>query len=180
MLALVSLALGAASSQTCTTAADCSLNGDCVSGVCQCDAAWSGAANCAVMSFQVQNKTDRPGYYNQTFSAWGGLPIKGDDGSWHLFHAQMANHCPLGSWTTNSIVARSTASSLGGPYTFTEEVLPPFAHNPTIRKLPDGAYAIWFIGGWKMNASHCNGTGESISPQAKRTRAVEKTCDGHN
>ena len=61
----------------------------------------------------------------------------------------MANHCPLGSWTQNSIVARSvstTASPLG-PYAFAEELLPPFAHNPTVRKAPDGTYFIFFIGG---------------------------------
>jgi hypothetical protein len=75
----------------------------------------------------------------------------------------MANHCSLGSWTTNSIVARSVSDDLNGPYQFEQEVLPPFAHNPTIRKLANGTYVIWFIGGWEMNASHCGKGGSSTT-----------------
>eukprot|EP01052_Picozoa_sp_SAG31_P047778 SAG31_NODE_9711_length_1238_cov_1.449517_2_plen_61_part_00 len=33
-----------------------------------------------------------------------------------------------------------------GPYSFAEELLPPFAHNPTVRKAEDGTYVIFFIG----------------------------------
>ena len=35
-------------------------------------------------------------------------------GTWNLIHAQMAHHCPLGSWKTDSIVARSV-STTGNP-----------------------------------------------------------------
>eukprot|EP01044_Picomonas_judraskeda_P015440 COSAG03_NODE_2588_length_2615_cov_7.356518_3_plen_412_part_00 len=150
----------------CSTAMDCALNGDCVSGRCACDPAWSGAENCAVMSFAPVEKAPgkAPGYYNHTESSWGGFPIQGDDGKWNLIHAQMANHCPLGSWTSNSIVARSvsTTGSPDGPYAFAEELLPPFAHNPSVRKAPDGTYVIFFIGGWKTNASTCVG-GEQVA-----------------
>ena len=58
------------------------------------------------MAFAKQDKQLRPGYYNTTESSWGGLPIQASDGTWHLFHAQIANHCSLNEWGTNSIVAR--------------------------------------------------------------------------
>lgn len=162
-------ALAAEASGACDSAMDCALNGDCVYGHCVCDPAWSGAANCAVMSFVPLAKAPgkAPGYYNETESSWGGFPIKGDDGKWSLIHAQMANHCPLGTWTSNSIVARSvsTSGSPEGPYAFVEELLPPFAHNPSVRKAPDGTYVIYFIGGWKTNASSCKGEEPSTSIQ---------------
>ena len=119
-------------------------------GACKCDAHFSGSADCAVMSFATVAKAagSAPGYYNATESSWGGFPIKDAEGKWSLIHAQMANHCPLGSWTSNSIVARSVSTSgkPEGPYSFAEELLPPFAHNPTVRKAEDGTYVIFFIG----------------------------------
>ena len=78
---------------------------------------------------------------------------------------------PLGSWTSNSIVARSvsTTSEPEGPYVFAEELLPPFAHNPTIRQAEDGVrplasngphfvcQAVWQGGGalHLNSAAHC-------------------------
>ena len=146
---------------TCTTAADCFLNGDCssTSGTCVCDPAWRGSANCDVMSFDLLDKTSMPGYYNSTASSWGGFPIEagGSDGGYWLFHAQMANGCGLSTWTSNSIVARSksTTGRVEGPYEFDREVLPHFAHNPTIRRAPDGTYVVYFIGSWSTEAQKC-------------------------
>eukprot|EP00040_Diaphanoeca_grandis_P020918 m.111227 g.111227 ORF g.111227 m.111227 type:complete len:514 (+) comp28107_c1_seq1:39-1580(+) len=138
----------------CTSSFDgCHLNGDCVNGKCQCDPWWSGAADCSVVAFEPQEKN--VGYYNTSAASWGGLPIE-VDGTWHLFHAQMMNHCGLGTWTSNSVVARSTSQAVEGPYVFQEEVLSNFAHNPTIRKVP-GGYVIWYIGGWPMEAKKCGG-----------------------
>lgn len=139
----------------CATAMECSLNGDCIDGVCSCDPMWTGSPECSVVAFEPLAAAS--GYANATYSSWGGLPIKDPStGKYHLFHAQFVNHCPLGSWTKNSIVARAAADRLEGPYAFEAEVLPHFAHNPTIRALPGGGYAIYYIGGWATNASHCS------------------------
>mgnify|MGYP002260986793 CR=1 FL=1 len=135
-----------------------------------CDAAWSAAADCGEMAFELQDPKRRPGYYNKTEASWGGNPLKGDDGRFHLVHAQMANSCPLGSWTTDSFVARSVADSMNGPYTFEEEMLVPFAHNPTTRRNPDGSYTIFFIGGWHTNVTNCS----------KADALHDAQCDGQN
>ena len=177
--AAVALLPSSVAAAACTSTSDCNLNGECTAGKCVCDAAWSGSADCAVMSFAKVEKAagKAPGYYNATESSWGGFPIKGSDGKWNLIHAQMANHCPLGSWTSNSIVARSvstTASPLG-PYAFVEELLPPFAHNPTVRKAPDGTYFIFFIGGWhNQTVKTCN---EDDSP-VDNASAPPDNCTG--
>ena len=74
------------------------------------------------------------------------------------------------------LIQRSVSSTndANGPYTFEHEVLPPFAHNPTIRKVSDG-YTIWFIGGWGMNASHCGGGGGSPSGGEDTAALTSKT-----
>ena len=151
------------SAASCASSLDCSLNGDCTSGSCVCDPAWSGAA-CDVLAFDGPiDKGGRavPGYYNETEASWGGLPVLGDDGkTWNLVHAQIANHCPVfGAWTTNSFIARSIStvpSDPTGPYVFAEPLIPAFAHNPTVRRLPDGSYAMFFIGGWATEEKTCD------------------------
>lgn len=160
-ISAVALAVAAAASpsaDTCTSAFEgCHLNGDCVKGRCVCDPWWSGTPDCSVMAFEPQDKDT--GYFNHTETSWGGLPIQDPvTQQWNLFHAQMLNHCGLGSWSHNSIVARSVSETVGGPYTFQEMVLPNFAHNPTIRKV-DGGYVIWYIGGWNMSADKCGAGG---------------------
>ena len=126
------------------------------------------------MAFEPLDKDSMPGYYNHTESSWGGFPIKTDDGSYALVHAQMANGCGLNSWTSNSIVAlsKSTSGRVEGPYTFEREILPPFAHNPTIRRAADGTYVVYFIGGWATNASDCR------KAKAPASMAPESTHPG--
>ena len=41
---------------------------------------------------------------------------------------------------------RAEAASLGGPFEAKETVLGPFAHNPTVRQLPDGSVLLFMIG----------------------------------
>ena len=56
----------------------------------------------------------------------------------HLFCAQMAGECPLGDYGTNSMVVRATsAHGPAGPFEWSEDIILPFAHNPTIRALPN-------------------------------------------
>ena len=177
---LLFAATAVALSGACSSASDCHLNGDCVADVCKCDAAWSSSPDCSTMSFaKVQKVAGKaPGYYNATESSWGGFPIQAN-GTWNLIHAQMKNHCPLGSWTTNSIVARSvsTTGKPEGPYAFAEELLPPFAHNPTIRQAEDGTYVIFFIGGWRTNASQC-GHAEVAADEAATASSANNCTTG--
>lgn len=91
--------------------------------------------------------------------------LQDDNGTWHLFHAQFANHCGIyshpGGWTNNSFVARSvsTTGQPEGPYQFVTRVIPAFAHNPEVHRDPaDGSYVIFFIGGWSTSVGVCNET----------------------
>ena len=148
-LHLVALALLACSvvSYGCTSNVHCSLNGVCVGGACKCDAAWEGSS-CEHMAFGDKSGFrlyDRTGSPDNT-SSWGGLPVRDEKGLWHLFAAEFVNHCGLGQWSPNSRVIRASSQKLSGPYTFVQEVLKPFHHNPTVMRAHDGTYLLFVIG----------------------------------
>jgi hypothetical protein len=145
----------------CATPSDCNLNGDCVSGACVCDPGWRGSATCGVLTLGAVDKAHRPGISNATgggYATWGASPIRGPDGKWSVFHAQMSHHCGIfQAWMTNSFIGRSVSRSgdVAGPYELEQVAVPEFSHNPQIRKLPDGSYALFFIGGWAEEPCRC-------------------------
>lgn len=134
-------------------------NGECDAKTlrCDCAAGWTGA-NCTVLDVAP---APPDGAIRRTgWSTWGGSPIRDDSGRIHLFASQMANHCPLGTWQNNSLVIHAIAENLTAPFIVqeTELVLPPFHHNPSVQRAPDGTYLIYCIG---SKAGHCPDGGES-------------------
>lgn len=129
----------------CNTDLDCSLNGICGSdSICQCDTPWSGTA-CDLLD--VMPTIPESGYNGTAvnMSSWGGSIMQDDDGSWHMFVAEMANNCGLSSWTTNSQVVHLVADDALGPYVRSEVVVPLFAHNPTVHRV-NGTWLLYHIG----------------------------------
>jgi hypothetical protein len=57
-------------------------------------------------------------------SSWGGLPLKGPDGQYHLFASQFVDNCTLGGWNPGSTVVRATSGYPHGPFTYAETVFP--------------------------------------------------------
>jgi hypothetical protein len=56
----------------CQIGLDCELNGDCVSGTCVCDAAWTGK-NCEILALKPAPKAN--GYKVAGESSWGGTTM---------------------------------------------------------------------------------------------------------
>ena len=100
-----------------------------------------------------------PGFYH-----WGGTPVKGEDGLYHLFYDRWPRGNPRGmfGWLYISQIARATANKPEGPYEFREVALsgpgdsPPGRwdavnrHNAYGTRLPDPAtgkirYFLYFI-----------------------------------
>ena len=52
----------------------------------------------------------------------------------------------MATWSTNSLIRHAVADNPLGPFTASEEVMQPFAHNPTAVRAPDGTYLIYHIG----------------------------------
>eukprot|EP00929_Paragymnodinium_shiwhaense_P105247 TRINITY_DN70176_c0_g1_i1.p1 TRINITY_DN70176_c0_g1~~TRINITY_DN70176_c0_g1_i1.p1 ORF type:complete len:478 (-),score=33.78 TRINITY_DN70176_c0_g1_i1:145-1578(-) len=127
----------------------CSANGDLVDDACVCDAGWRGKSCHELDTLPVHN--DKLGYKNDTtapWSSWGGSVIKSrEDGKWHMFAAQMAKHCSLDAWGSNSEIVHAEADDPEGPFVYKEAVITAFAHNPTVARDPvSGAYVLYMIG----------------------------------
>jgi hypothetical protein len=133
----------------CSSAADCNYNGACTAaGECRCTAQWSGSA-CATLRRLPASKhagfCSPHGGSNTTAagrtSSWGGSILQDEKTKlWHMFSAQMINDCGIGSWEPNSRVVHATASSYEGPYTFSDVVAVPFAHEPNAVRAPSGEW----------------------------------------
>jgi hypothetical protein len=137
----------AAGSPSCVD--NCSLNGVCTSaGVCECDAPWYGDS-CG----QIHTAPAQPGGlygFDPNVSSWGGNAVRGDDGLYHLFVAEMAEG-GLQQWGTQSECTHAVATTVSGPFNKTVqdggEALPRWCHEPyTLREPGTGEYLLFHIG----------------------------------
>ena len=101
-----------------------------------------------ILKINEENILSNPLYHN-----WGSSVIKGKDGKYHLFYAQMSKEIGFRSWLTDGIISHAIADSPSGPYVHKEIVLegrgPGYwdaytAHNPRI-KFFDGKYYLYYM-----------------------------------
>ena len=153
----------------CSTDSDCFLNGICITTssppACACDAGWRGAS-CGELS--VVPGSSSLGYHNLSVgvgASWGANAVY-FDGVWHAFIAEMTRNCTLNDYGSNSRIIRATSTSGPmGPYTFASVVVAPFAHNPTVRALPDGSFALFMIGGTPSTERDCTSARPRAAPE---------------
>ena len=114
----------------------CSLNGRVISGACVCAPGWRGF-DCGELD--LLPVPDIKGAYQHEVnmqdcstscgpSSWGGLPLRGPDGKYHLFASQFVDNCTLAGWNPGSTVVRAVADVPEGPFAFAETVFPTFHH----------------------------------------------------
>ena len=156
------LLLAALAAASCNSDLDCSLNGECQSGKCVCDAAWLGEA-CDTLALLPSAPgagtcdASRNGTATGYTTTWGGHPVLDADGVWHAHVAEMAQHCGMCSWGSQSQVAHySSTGGLAGPYARVGTAVGAFSHNPSVISTPsavapggdpDGAnYLMFHIG----------------------------------
>eukprot|EP01052_Picozoa_sp_SAG31_P029032 SAG31_NODE_2854_length_4992_cov_3.213570_1_plen_400_part_00 len=122
----------------CSSAFDCSYNGACTAGVCECTQGWTGRRCGTLDLLPVDrakygfNPTDKLG---QNLSSWGGSVLS-EGGVWHMWAARMVNYCGIGQWEQNSQIVHATATDVLGPYSEQETVAPVFAHEPCVTRDP--------------------------------------------
>jgi len=139
-------------SPDCTSVSDCSLNGECVDGVCQCDAGWRGDA-CAILDVLPADPTN-VGYRNESMRTWSGNVIQ-EGGKWHMFvGAQAEPTTPAGdvgpypssdSLGCNAHVVRLEADAPEGPYRMKEVALPRMHFSPNVVRAPDGTVLLYTV-----------------------------------
>jgi hypothetical protein len=116
--------------------ADCSLNGVCAASACICDAGWRGD-DCGVLDLAPATRNSG---YNRTgedppTSSWGGRIVRSptDAGLFHLFAAEFTKNCGLDWWSPMSRIIRAESrAGPEGPFSFVDEVVGTFSHNPTV------------------------------------------------
>lgn len=152
----------------CASSLDCSLNGECVSSKCACDPGWAGVS-CANLTLGETDPTLGHAWSSGSWS-WGGLPLRADDGSWHLFYSQFVRGCGLQEWSTNSRVVHATAPTPAGPFVDVDVVEPAFSHNAQAMRATDGTWVVWYIGcGQGEAVKDCGGSPADALPLAPRT-----------
>lgn len=158
ILALLCIALLSTGTNGCSTDEDCFLNGVCTNGNCACDPGWTGislsinynffypisllyfininvlilftGSNCSTLAFQPAPIIGAYGY-SPNITSWGGVPVL-VNGVYHLLVTEIVDGCGLCTWGSNSRVIHATSSTLLGPYTYQNEALPIWAHNPHV------------------------------------------------
>jgi len=128
----------------CSTDYDCQLNGVCTGGTCHCDPQWNGP-NCELLNLVPVPSSFKTGYQEHNTSSWGGSVVKIGD-VYHMYVSRMSGFCGLNCWEGNSEIAHAVSNTPLGPFTFSEIVLPQFAHGPTIHQLDDGTLVLFHLG----------------------------------
>jgi len=139
---VVAAAIGCARG-ACHSDIDCSLNGLCKRGACECDAAWSGdhCETLELMPAALEN-----GYKQQGRASWGGSVIKDRD-TYHMFVEELVNGCGLNTYARNMRVAHATSSTPAGPYKPINLASSYSASTPhAVRDPKDGSWLIFLTG----------------------------------
>ena len=131
---------------SCSSRADCSYNGACTDGgVCECYPQWMGkycgqlnlVATDADAGLQSHDAGGR-------VSSWGGSVVRGEDGLFHMFAAEMTNNCGIVVWMSNSLIRHAVSASPHGPYNASDVTSAVWGHEPTAARAPTGEFVLWF------------------------------------
>ena len=86
-------------STKCDDMNDCSYNGLCTKGECQCFPQWKGS-NCAELNVVPTRKDN--GLHSvidgQRVSSWGGSVVRDDNGTYWMYAAEMGEFCGINTW----------------------------------------------------------------------------------
>jgi hypothetical protein len=78
-------------------------------------------------------------------SSWGG-GVLFHNGQYHLYVSEMARHCGLATWGTNSFIRHAVSDTVDGIYAPLETVMGAWSHNALPWVAPDGTITVWHIG----------------------------------
>ena len=141
----------------CRTDDDCSLNGKCSSGKCTCRPAWTGLRCESLNLLPPMRKSGYRGVDGgHNTSSWGGAVLKGHDGQYHMWAAEMTEHCGIGTWQQNSRIIHATSTTPGGSYTRKDVTWEVFSHEPEVVPGPNGEFVMYFTADLRSDHGECN------------------------
>ena len=137
----------AAYQSRCTGLADCSHNGICGDdGFCKCFPQWIGkycgqlhlVATARDAGLQSHDSGGR-------VSSWGGSVVRDDNGTYHMWAAEMTSNTGILVWMSNSQVRHAVShSGPYGPFEPQEIVYGLWGHEPTVARAPTGEYVLFW------------------------------------
>lgn len=170
LASLLGLALPIVSTAVqCHTDEDCNLNGICnpFSRSCICDSGWR-SSDCGELDVQPAARNSGYNLTGVGTSSWGNKIIHDPENPklFHLFLAEFTGGCGLDYWSPYSrVIHAESTSGPAGPYTFTDQVVGTFAHNPTVVYSPaDKLYLLYYIGCPYSPPAMCTGPSFSCGP----------------
>lgn len=132
----------------CTSDEGCSLNGVCTSGACVCDPAWTGS-ECQTLNILPGVK--QSGYRMIDDPKWGNTSSWGGGGWWdehdqkyYVWATELADHCGMHTWTTNSQTIRASSPTANGLYSREAVQFPIWSHEAAVTRGPNGEYVAFF------------------------------------
>ncbi|KAI5300217.1 Transcription factor iws1 [Ascosphaera pollenicola] len=156
------LGFASAAAPSCSRDEDCSLNGICNNATsrCTCDPGWRGT-DCGILDLAPAPRKGNG--YNMTsagISSWCNQIVHDprNKSVYHLFLSEFTHGCSLDYWTPYSRVIRAESTDgPAGPYVYRDEIVPAFAHNPSVVYSPvDEAYFLYYVGcKTEVNAEKC-------------------------
>ena len=92
-------------------------------GACDCDAAWMGIACAQLRTRATPGGAGLASVTSQRVSSWGGS-VLWDAASkrWHMWAAEMQEHCGIRVWLTNSAIRHASTDDLSQPFVAQELV----------------------------------------------------------
>jgi hypothetical protein len=131
----------------CLGAADCSFNGKCSKGFCACYPQWMGRhcgqLNLVPTARDAGLQTREPST-GERASSWGGSVVRGDDGVYHMYAAEMTHHCGIVVWLSNSQIRHAVSTRPDGPFVARDVAEGVWGHEPTAARAPSGEYVLFW------------------------------------
>jgi hypothetical protein len=180
-LAALSMASSGAAPPVCTSGLDCSLNGICSKGACDCDVGFIGQ-RCELFDFLPTPRGSAfhsPGIENAT-SSWGGTAVFDPSTKvWHGFFSEFHGGCGVLSWETNSQIVRGIASTPLGPFVRQGVAIAAESHNAEARRDPkSGEWLLLHIGdGAKGGTTSKAGSSSSVQCANGSTSSCTQCAD---
>ena len=162
----------------CSTRADCSYNGKCVDGKCACYPQWMGK-HCGQLNLIPTSRDAGLQQHDARgrVSSWGGSVVRGDDGRYHMWAAEMTNDCGIVVWLSNSRI-RHAVSTTGptGPYLPHDISEGLWGHEPTVARAPTGEYALFWTAHFGKENVPCSRTPCDDCRDGETTIGRSATC----
>jgi len=144
VIAIVSVAASVSgNSAVCATDHDCSLNGVCKAGQCECDVPWTGPSCGRLLTERARSKGVYG--YSPNISSWGGSIVHGDDGLFHLYVAEMTAG-GLREWGKECQCVHAVSPNISGPFVEADVSVNKWCHNPAPIRDSKGEYLLFHIG----------------------------------